>query len=196
MKSQPRIQLRQARNSKPVGRAPHQPDRGRAESSPVGLQRETAPRFVTVFAQAAALFLPASNPLHPCRELKNEKIKKNSRNEVNPTSGNYGARQPQNEIQKKTFSPNEPDLTQHRHGAPGPAILGNALIWIRARPLDTLVVYVSNPRRPASSPSPSGDQSAAGPGLTRFCKSNERTPAAIPAGFFIPPCPVKCGLRS
>jgi hypothetical protein len=55
----------------------------------------------------------------------------------------------------------------------------------RAPALATLSLYVSHLRRPASPPSSSGDQCAAGPGLNRFSKSNERTPAAAPAGFFI-----------
>jgi hypothetical protein len=51
-------------------------------------------------------------------------------------------------------------------------------------PLATLSLYVSDSRRPPSS-SPSGDQCAARPGLIGFYKSNERMPAAVPAGFFI-----------
>jgi len=61
--------------------------------------------------------------------------------------------------------------------------------WNRAHPLATLSFYVSHLRRPASSAPSSGDQCAAGPDLNRFCKSNERTPAAVPAGFFIAPRP-------
>jgi phosphoribosyl-AMP cyclohydrolase len=57
----------------------------------------------------------------------------------------------------------------------------------RAPALATLSFYVSHLRRPAPSSPSSGDQCAAGPGLDRFCKSNERTPAAVPAGFFIAP---------
>jgi hypothetical protein len=116
-------------------------------------------------------------PHSKSHDEKNEKVK--ARNEVNLTSDNYGALSVLIRVhpsrlwlfQKKTFSPNEPNS--------GFEILS------RARPLDTLLAYVSDPRRPASPPSPSGDQHAAAPGLTRFCKSNERTPAAIPAGFFI-----------
>jgi hypothetical protein len=52
-------------------------------------------------------------------------------------------------------------------------------------PLATLFLYVSRLRRPPSSSPPSGDHHAAGPGLKRISKSNERTPAAVPAGFFI-----------
>jgi hypothetical protein len=55
----------------------------------------------------------------------------------------------------------------------------------QTRALATLSLYVSPLRRPAASPSSSGDHYAAGPGLKRFSKSNERTPAAVPAGFFI-----------
>lgn len=48
----------------------------------------------------------------------------------------------------------------------------------------TLSLYVSHPRRPASPPSSSGDHHAASPGLIRFSKSNERTPAAVTGGLF------------
>src|ERR1700733_3056127 len=82
-------------------------------------------------------------------------------NEPNLTSDNYGAWQPRNEIRKKMFSPNEPNSTPHRHGARGRPICQRILS--RANPLDTLMAYVSNPRRPASPSSPSGDQSAAAP---------------------------------
>ena len=52
-------------------------------------------------------------------------------------------------------------------------------------PLATLILYVSRLRQSPSSPPSSGDLHAAGPGLIRSSKSNERTPAAVPAGFFI-----------
>jgi hypothetical protein len=122
------IESRLANDATPGGRAPQQPDRSCAESSRVGPQRETARRFVTAFAQTAALLLPANNPIHPRPKLKNEKIKKFSkrsepnigklpgspsdtnldrksvfaiRTEVNPTSDNYGARVPKIRIREK-----------------------------------------------------------------------------------------------
>ncbi len=47
----------------------------------------------------------------------------------------------------------------------------------------TMLFYVSDPRPPVASSSPC-DHCAARPGLNRFCKSNERMPAAVTGGLF------------
>jgi hypothetical protein len=187
MKSTPGIESRLANNAKPGDHASQADNHRRTQSLQNDPQAKLSHQRVTVIAHPdsplnsapKSLFRPHSEP----QNAKDEKVK--TRNELNPTSDNYGALSvlipfhPSrlSLFQKKMFSPNEPNLS-------------------RARTLDTLLAYVSDPRRPASPSSPSGDQSAAAPGLTRFSKSNERTPAARPAGFFIPPCPVTRGLRS
>jgi hypothetical protein len=118
----------------------------------------------------------------PTQNLENIKFP----NKVNPTSENYGARAPSSEKTKKVFFPYDPNLPPAKSGFPRPSFLS------RARPVATLFVYVSEPDRPAPPSPPSGNVCVAGPGLIRFCKSNERMPAAVPAGFFIAPS----GLRS
>jgi hypothetical protein len=187
MKFTPRIECRLANNAKSGDHAPRGANHRRTQSLQNAPRVKLSHQRVTVDAHPDSLlnsapkspFRPHSKP----QNAKDEKVK--TRNEVNLTSDNYGALSvliPSHPsrlwlLQKKMFSPSEPNLS-------------------RARPLDTLLLYVSDTRRPASPSSPSGDQSAAAPGLTRFCKSNERTPAAKPAGFFIPPRPVTRGLRS
>lgn len=93
---------------------------------------------------------------------------------------------------KNLFSRNEPG-NPHKTNETTPAEPENEPTSARnlshRPPPATLSLYVSPLRRPASSPSSSGDQCAAGPGLIRFCKLNERMPAALPAGFFLAPCP-------
>ena len=80
------------------------------------------------------------------------------------------------------------NLTSEKYRVPPRPTPPNRLPTLsRNNPLGTLFFYVSDLRRPASSSPSSGDQCAAGPGLNRFCKSNERMPAAVPAGFFIAP---------
>jgi hypothetical protein len=144
-----------------------------------------------VFAQPDSPFISAPKaPVQLRRTLQNAKKEKvKTRNKVNLTSEKCGATAPGSEKNRKVFFPREPNLTPAKSGIHRRAILS------RARPLtgplygdisfDTLLAYVSEPRRPAPPSPPSGDQCAAGPGLIRFCKSNERLPAALPAGFFI-----------
>jgi hypothetical protein len=165
---------------------------------PHGLQGGNVSQSIRVFAQLDAPFISAPKiTFRPHSEPKNAKTEKvKTRNEVNLTSEKYGVCDPSNEKTKKVFFPGEPNLTPAKSGSHRPAFLS------RARPLTgplygdlsfaTLLAYVSDPRRPASPSPPSGNVCVAGPGLIRFCKSNERMPAAVPAGFFI----ALSGLRS
>ena len=57
--------------------------------------------------------------------------------------------------------------------------------------LATLSLYVSPLRRPASSPSPSGNHHAAGPGLNRFLSQTKGRPPRYRRAFLLPPDPVQ-----
>jgi hypothetical protein len=168
------------------------------QSPPHGPQLGNVSQSIRVFARSCGSLISApKTTFRPHSEPKNEKTEKiKTRNEVNLISEKYGARAPVNEKPKKVFFPREPNLTPAKSGIYRRAILS------RARPLTgplyrglsfaTLLAYVSDPRRPVPSSPSSGDQCVAGLGLIRFCKSNERLPAAVPAGFFI----ALSGLRS
>jgi hypothetical protein len=174
------------------GGQPRKPDPLEANARQVqlprhGLQRRNVSQPITVFAQpdAPSICTPKA-PFRPRRTSQNAKIERvKTRNEVNLTSENYGARAPENEEIERAKFPNELNLTSDKYGVFNRAFLS------RARHLATLFVYVSEPHSPAPPP-PSGDVCVAGPGLIRSCKSNERMPAAVPAGFFI----ALSGLRS
>jgi hypothetical protein len=212
MRSLVRIQSELADNARPTGPVPQRVKPG-AETSRDG-RRQTFPESVTIdTASALTGFLyggftsPSISPptagLSAHRDPESPKTSKCGArdgkcvifpNEVNLTSDKYGASETRKaKIEKSVFS-KRPQFGIERKSVPvdpkDPAILS------RARPPVTLFLYVSDPRRPASPPSPSGDQCAAGPGLIRFCKSNERMPAAVPAGFFISPVRLLAGLRS
>jgi len=186
------IQSRPAKNAKANGPVPQRTTQSHVDSSQDGLRCGARPEPSTIAAEfpGSLIFPPAAHSsVH--REPQNRKTKiKKSQNKVNPTSDHYGARH--SEKRKKVIFPHDPNLKSGEYRRPHPAILSCA------RSLDTLLFYVSDPRRPASPSSPSGDHDGrtgasplcgfqicvAGPGLIRFCKSNERMPAAIPAGFF------------
>jgi hypothetical protein len=202
MRSSQRIRRFQANRGPPRSMDPAEANSRQPQPPPHGLQGGNVSQSIRVFAQPDAPLISApKTAFRPHREPQNAKTEKvKTRNEVNLTSEKYGVRDPSNEKTKKVFFPGEPNLTPAKSGSHRPAILS------RARPLtgplygglcfDTLFVYVSKPRRPAPPSPPSGNMCVAGPGLIRFCKSNERMPAAVPAGFFIAPCPVTRGLRS
>jgi hypothetical protein len=157
-----------------------------ARSSQNSLQRGTCSTSVPICAHSRNSFKwTPTGPFDPRVSPKTQKIEKvKTRNEVNLTSDNYRARDPRK--RKKVFFPNEPNLSFGKYAVRDRAILSLSF--------DTLLAYVSDPRRPASSSPPSGFQNGvAGPGLIRFCKSNERMPAAVPAGFLLRPVRLRAG---
>jgi hypothetical protein len=202
-----------AKNANPRGPAPEE-KHTHTGSSPDDLWSGSFTQPITIFAESTGPFISPPKARFGTRRIlqnaKTEKVK--TRNEARwaaPTRSNEKCRTNEivtNEPSKslKTQRPVEPrglfseevNLTSDKYG--GPEILS------RAGSPATLLLYVSDTRRPASPSPPSGDHigrtggasplcgfqnCVAGPGLIRFCKSNERMPAAVPAGFFIASLP-------
>jgi hypothetical protein len=195
--------------------APRRVEHSQAESSQDGLRRGNFHSVDHSLCGACRhLHLAANSPFRPVpRPLGRKNRKSENAERSEPNLGQIRSpRAPERKNKKRVFSPRtqfgierKPVPIDARHTS-----IRHAAILSRAWSPATLLLYVSDPRRPASPSSPSGDQSTAGPGLIRFCKSNERMPAAVPAGFFYEahrpkgplcakkngPCPVTRGLRS
>ena len=109
---------------KPRGPVPQRNTQRHAHSSQGGLRRGTRSQSSTIAADTPKpLTSPPTQPIPAFTvSAKTEKIKKNSPNEVNPTSDEYGVRDGEKcKISKRT----EPNIGQIRTGQP--------LVWNRAQ---------------------------------------------------------------